>query len=62
MEVKPCRAVPVTLTSTQLETAIRLARKSGKSGTSLLKKLIAARSHADYPRSLERAVRLKNWQ
>ena len=40
---------------------IRLASKSGSS-SSLLKKLIVARSQADYPRSLERAARLKNWR
>jgi hypothetical protein len=54
---------PVTLhlTRAQLETAIRLASKSGSS-PSLMKKLIVARAQADYLRSRERAARLKNWQ
>ena len=62
MEMKAMPAVPVILSRAQLETAIRLASKSSKSSSSsLLKKLIAARSQADYPRSVERAVRLKDW-
>jgi hypothetical protein len=60
MEMKAVATVPVTLTRAQLETAIRLASKSGSS-SSLLKKLIDARAQADYPRSMERAARLKNW-
>ena len=73
MEVKPCRPrarrhpkdmpVKVHLTREQLQTAIRLATKSAsQSASSLLKKLIAARAQADYPRSTERAARLKNWR
>jgi predicted DNA binding CopG/RHH family protein len=51
--------VPVTLrlTRAQLETAQRLAGKSGIRYQTLLKKLIG-----DGLRSLERAARLKNWR
>jgi hypothetical protein len=52
--------VPVLLTRAQLETAIRLATTSKAS--SLMKKLIMARSQADLRSSRARAVRLKNWQ
>jgi predicted DNA binding CopG/RHH family protein len=58
-EMKTMAAVPVTLrlTREQLETAERLASKSGIRCQTLLKRVIS-----DGLRSMERAARLKNWQ
>jgi hypothetical protein len=57
VEVKPIPSVPITLrlTREELETANRLARKSGIRYQTLLKRLIG-----DGLRSLERTARLKN--
>jgi hypothetical protein len=51
------RLVTLRLSRKQLETAERLADKSGIRTPTLLKRLIS-----DGLRSLERAARLKNWR
>jgi hypothetical protein len=61
VKIKPDRGptVPVTLrlTHEQIESAERLASRSGVRYQTVLKKVIA-----DGLRSWERAIRLKNWQ